>query len=322
MKKIRIIAVLLVCLCLLFSACSVEENPVDETTKNPSSTNNPSGNKDGDDTSNPKNLAPVDGSERFTNFDKKIAYDPDNDTKIALNGSSAEITGSGATISGNVVTITTEGTYILSGTFEGQIVVNTSKLEKVRLVLNGVNITNKTSATIYVMSADKVGITLVEGTENVLTDGTKYTGLNEKDEPNACVFSKDDLTINGYGSLTINGNYNNGITCKNDLKFVSGTIKVTATNNAIKAKDSFSANKGNFTIISYDDGIKVSNDTEAEKGYILIEGGTFSITAEDDALTAVSKVTITGGTVTTYCNGKSINCLGEVNVKEGSLVEK
>ena len=144
----------------------------------------------------------------------------------------------------------------------------------------------------------------------------------EKDEPTGCLFSKDDLTINGYGTLTVNGNYNNGIASKNDLKIVSGNITVTAKNNAIKGKDSFLMNSGTLVVNSDDDGIKVNEDEDISKGFICIEGGTVTVNAEDDALTAVYSVTITGGTVTTYVGGKAVNCTGTVNIAHGCLIEK
>ena len=271
----------------------------------------------------PRTLAPVPASDKFSVFDTTIAYDPDKCTKITLSDGATSVSGDGAEVSGDVITVKREGDYLVSGTLsDGQIVVSVEKTEKVRLILNGANITNKTQAAIYVTSADKVCVTLASGTVNTLTDGTKYTGLNEKNEPTACLFCKDDLTINGYGALVVNGNYNNGIATKNDLKIVSGSITVNARNNAIKGKDSFQMNSGTLVVNSDDDGIKVNEDSNVSKGFISIEGGTITITAGDDALTAVYSVTVTGGTITTYAGGKAVNCSGTVSIKEGCLIEK
>ena len=271
----------------------------------------------------PRTLEPVPASDKYTVFDTTIAYDPDKCTIIELSDGATRVSGIGAEVKGDIVTIGKEGEYLISGTLSnGQIVVSVEKTEKVRLILNGVSITNGSQAAIYVTSADKVGITLASGTVNTLTDGSKYTGLNEKNEPTACLFSKDDLTINGYGSLIVNGNYNNGIASKNDLKIVSGDVTVNAKNNAIKGKDSFQMNSGTLTVNSDDDGIKVNEDENVSKGFISIEGGRITITAEDDALTAVYSVTVTGGTITTYVGGKAVNCGGTVSIKEGCLIEK
>lgn len=271
----------------------------------------------------PRTLAPVEASDKFSGFDTTLAYDPDKCVKIQLSDGASAVTGEGATVSGDVITVNKPGEYIVSGTLSnGQIIVTVEKTEKVRLILNGVNITNQSQAAIYVTSSDKVGITLASGTVNTLTDGSTYTNLNEKDEPTGCLFSKDDLTINGYGTLVVTGNYNNGIATKNDLKIVSGNITVTAKNNAIKGKDSFQMNSGTLVVNSDDDGIKVNEDADISKGFISIEGGTITINADDDALTAIYSITVTGGKITTYVGGKSINCNGTVSIAEGCLIEK
>ncbi len=271
----------------------------------------------------PSTIPQVTASEQFTKFDTTIAYTPSECTKIDLAQDGTTVTGQGAVVNGNKITVNAAGSYLISGTLtDGQILVNVEKTEKVRLILNGVTVTNSTSACIYVMSADKVGITLAKGTENVFTDAKTYTDVDEKGNPNACIYSKDDLTINGYGSLTVNANFNNGIGCKNDLCFVTGTINVKAANNAVKAKDSFRMHDGTLTVQSDDDAVKVDGEDDISKGFIFIEGGTITLTAEDDGLTAVYNVTVTGGKITTYVGGKAVNCAGTVSIASGSLVEK
>ena len=318
--KYRFAVAAILAVVMTFAICACTENPGPSGTNKPAGTGTPSETAGADD---PSTLPQIEASDKFTKFDTTIAYNPAECTKIKLAQDATTVEGDGVTVAGNKITVGKAGTYIFTGTLtDGQILVNVEKTEKVRLVLAGVSITNNSQAAIYVVSADKVGITLASGTENVLTDGSKYTGLNEKSEPTACLFSKDDLTINGYGSLTVNGNYNNGIASKNDLKIVSGNITVTAKNNAIKGKDSFMMNSGTLVVNSDDDGIKVNEDEDISKGFICIEGGTITINAEDDALTAVYSVTITGGTVTTYVGGKAVNCTGTVNIASGCLIEK
>ncbi len=62
--------------------------------------------------------------------------------------------------------------------------------------------------------------------------------------PNAAIFSNDDLTINGGGSLTVDANYNNGIQSKDDLHITGGNISVTAVNDGIKGRDSIAVRDG------------------------------------------------------------------------------
>lgn len=75
-------------------------------------------------------------------------------------------------IPGSTVTITDEGTYILSGTLRnGRIVVDAVKTDKTQLVLIGVSIHSEASAPVSVLQADKVFIALAPGSSNVLSNG-------------------------------------------------------------------------------------------------------------------------------------------------------
>jgi hypothetical protein len=228
---------------------------------------------------------------------------------IVLEGDSITFNGSGATVNASTITITSAGTYSISGTLDdGQIIVDTEDGETVQLILNGVDIACSTSAPIYVINADKTVITLADGTENVVSDGDSYVFDDEEtDEPNATIFSKDDLTINGNGALTVTANYNNGITSKDDLKIASGVITINAVNDGLKGRDSIAIVDGMITIDAGGDGMQSSNEVDVEKGYIYIEGGVFDITAILDGIQAESVLKITGGDFTISSGGGSIN---------------
>lgn len=233
----------------------------------------------------------------YDSEDLETAVDSTATNTISLAGDTISVTGEGAVVNGSSVTIITAGTYTLSRTLNnGQILVETTDEDPVVLILNGINITNATSAPIYVSNAEKVVITLAEGTENVVTDGNTYLFADaETDEPNAAIFSKDDLTINGSGSLTVNANYNNGIVSKDDLKIVSGTITIHAVNDGLKGRDSIAIKDGNLTINAGGDGMQANNDEDTEQGYIAIEGGTITINAKLDGLQAETSLQISGG---------------------------
>jgi len=228
---------------------------------------------------------------------------------IELKEDSILFNGSGATVENTRITITSAGTYDISGTLnDGQIRVDTQDKEKVKLILNGVDLACSTSAPIYVSNAEKTVITLADGTENTVTDGTSYLFEDtESDEPNAAIFSHDDLTLNGSGSLTVKANYNNGITSKDDLKVTGGTLTINAVNDGLKGKDSVAIKDGMITINAGGDGIQANNDTDAEKGYISIEGGTINITAGLDGMQAETNLTVSGGDITISSGGGSIN---------------
>jgi len=247
-------------------------------------------------------------SVNFSDEDLNPGTDNSATSYIKLEGDTISSDGVGITVNGSILTITSAGIYNISGVLNnGQIVVNTEDEATVTLVLNGVNITNTSSAPIYVKSADKVVITLADGTDNAVTDGAEYVFENtDDDKPNAAIFSKDDLTINGNGSLTINANYNNGIATKDDLKITSGVITVNAVNDGIKGKNYIAVKDGTITINAGGDGMQSNNDEDATKGYVLIEGGTFNIIAGMDGIQAETKLDIKAGNITIVSGGGSV----------------
>ncbi len=225
---------------------------------------------------------------------------------IKLSGDSASADGDGVIIDGGSILINSTGTYSLSGTLnDGQIIVDVDSSEKVWIILNGVEITCSNSAAIYVKNSDKTIITLSEGTVNKLTDGAEYTFAEGEDEPSATVFSKDDLTINGKGSLIVTGNYKNGIQSKNDLAFTGGIITVNAANDGIKGKDSVCVKDAEITVVAGGDGIVSTNDSEESKGYIIVDSGSVTVTSTGDAIQAETDLTVNGGTISIVSGGGS-----------------
>ena len=130
------------------------------------------------------------------------------------------------TVENKTVRITEEGDYVLSGTLNGQVLIEAPEDAKVRLILNGVSIVSPEGPAIYEQQADKLIITLAEGTENNLTDGSPVT--DEDDTIGAALYAEDDLSINGQGTLTVNGTQKHGIQSKADLIIAGGAITITA----------------------------------------------------------------------------------------------
>ena len=239
----------------------------------------------------------------YSKRDLDASYDATQATYVTLadNASSAETyaheSASGVSISGNDVTITQAGTYVLSGNLtDGCVFVNIDKEEKCQLVLNGVSMSNSDGPCIYVMAADKAFITLAEGTQNTLADGSDYV-LNEDEEPTATIFSKDDLTLNGTGSLSITGNYRHAVRSKDDLVITGGTYAINAVEDALSGKDCLKICDGTFDVTCGEDALKSTNDSEEGRGFVAIDGGDFTISAGDDAVHAETLMRITAGTV-------------------------
>jgi hypothetical protein len=248
-------------------------------------------------------------SVEYDSDDLDSSADSSAKSYITLQGDSIAFEGSGATVDGATITITSAGVYSIGGTLDdGQIIVDTEDEGTVVLLLDGADIASSTSAPIYVLHAEKTVITLADGTENTVSDGDHYILEDtESDEPNAAIFSKDDLTINGSGSLTVNASYNNGIASKDDLKITGGSITVNAVNDGIKGKDSIAVRDGIITIDAGGDGMQSHNDTDAEKGYISIEGGTLAITAGLDGIQAETRLLVSGGDIAIVSGGGSVN---------------
>lgn len=244
--------------------------------------------------------------DEYTDEDLDDRWDIAISTVITLNGSSIEISGEGAKATGSVVTITRAGTYVISGTLtDGQIAVNAAESDTVRLVLNGANITCLTSAAIYESQAGKLIITLVEGTENTVVDGgSSFVYANTTDEePDAAIFSKDNLTINGSGTLSVNAGFNNGIGSKDNLLIANANLIVNAANHGVRGRDSVTVLDGNIKITAGADGIQSNNDKDTTKGWILIKGGTFDITAGNDGIQAETSLSISGGNLSIHAGG-------------------
>lgn len=234
----------------------------------------------------------------YTKRDQDSNYDEAAATIISLSGDSASVEGAGAVADGATVTVNAEGTYVVSGELaDGQLAVEVADSEKVQLVLAGATIHNESGPAIYVKNADKCFITLAEGTSNVLTDGADYELEEDSDEPYATLFSKDDLTLNGMGSLTVTSAYRHAVCSKDDLVITGGTYVVTSVEDALRGRDGVKILDGTFTLDAGEDAVKSNNDEEDERGFVVIDGGTFAVSAGDDAFHAETVCAINGGVI-------------------------
>lgn len=196
--------------------------------------------------------------------------------------------------SGQDVDITKEGLYVLSGdATDVTIRVNVDSSAKVQLVLDGLTIQNTDSAAIYVVSADKVFITTVAGSTNNLSVSGSFVADGDTNV-DAVVFSKDDLVLNGLGTLVINSTQN-GISSHDDIKVTGGTYQIDCKADAIEANDDVLVADGTFTITAGKDAIHAENDEDVTKGNVYIAGGSSTIQATGDGIQAQNAVQIDGG---------------------------
>lgn len=241
----------------------------------------------------------------FKSDDLDASFNASSSTLIQLSGSSAAVTGTGATVSGGTVTIAAAGTYILSGKLDdGQIIVSVSEKDLVRLVLNGADITSKTGSAIQVNEAKRFVLILADGTVNNVSDASSYANIDAAtNEPNAAIYSKADLTINGLGSLMVDANFAHGIVSKDNLKIVSGTITIDSVGDGLKGRDLVAIKDGTITIQAEGDGIQSTNADDDDKGNVVIVGGTITISSRLDGLQAEKVVQVNGGTIKITAGG-------------------
>lgn len=246
----------------------------------------------------------------FTKRDLDFSYDAENAVKIAMDGESVQLDGENAEecveVSEGEITIKKEGTYIVSGNYDNGVLIVDAADQKVQVVLENANITNDDFSCFYVENAKKVFLTLAKGSSNSFSDGASYVYANtEREDSDGAVFAKDDLTINGNGSLSITANYENGIVCKDDLKIVSAYISVDAVKNGIKGKDSLLIREAQLNVHAGNDGMKSDNDTDSTKGFVYIESGNFEIDAEMDGIQAETGLQIKDGIFSITSGGGS-----------------
>lgn len=254
-------------------------------------------------------------------------WDSADEINIMLADNAIQSESSDVTASGSIVTIGAPGSYRLSSSLSnGQVIVNTEEEGLVRLILDGVDIHNETGAAIFVENAEKVAVYLAANTENTLSDGTTYVLVDpESDEPNAALFSKADLTIDGDGSLRVTGNYNDAIASKDGLIINSGNLMISASDDGLRGKDYVLIRSATITIDVNGDGIKSDAAEDSSKGWIMIESGRLNIQAGMDGIDAETAVTIADGTLTVIAGDgtTATNFTSDVSmkgIKAGALI--
>ena len=275
-------------------------------------------------------------SEAYSDRDLDASYEESEAVQVDLN-----------TVTGDY-TITSAGIYVFSGTLaDGSIIVNAGEEDKVQIVLSNASITNSDGPAIYAVEADKVFVTAEDQTVNTISDGSSYAQDTFGNNPDAAIFARCDLTINGSGTLTVFGNYKFGIVGKDEVVITNATLLVTAVSDGIVGKDSVSINSGSITILAGGDGIVSENSDDTTLGSVLIDGGTIdiqttgtnadsakgikaqaalainggsiTIDAQDDALHSATSIAVTNGTITLSSNDDGIHSDDLVAISGGEI---
>ena len=255
----------------------------------------------------------------FTTNDQNGSWDTTGAAAITLTGDGASISGNGAYVYDGNVVIAEAGRYVLSGSLEdGSIIVDAHDSSKVWILLDGVEINCSDDACIQVDQADKVFLTLAEGSENTLISGSAYSDTALSDGTDGAIFAHDDLTINGSGSLTVTAQYSHGISANDDLVITGGTITISAVDDAIHVNDSIRIKDAAITATAGDDGLLTTN--EVENGYLYIESGTLDITASGDGIHTTGDITVAGGETNISAGDDGIHSDASVFVQSGTIL--
>lgn len=255
----------------------------------------------------------------FTDRDREIGYSVSDCETVTLSDSGSTSSSDAVSISGNTVTISDEGSYIVSGSLtDGQLVVNAENTDKVQIILDGVSITNSSSAAVYVMQADKVFITTANGSDNSLSVTGDYVQTDDN-TVDAAIFSKDDLTLNGAGTLTINADYGHGVVSKNDLVITSGIYDITSATSGLSGKDSVRIGGGEISIDAGVDGIHSENADDTTLGFMYIAGGSLNITAGSDGIDAMTSLTVVGGSISVTAGDDGLHADGQTLISGGTV---
>lgn len=292
-------------------ACSISGCSFDSFSKTTTETSSES-------SSSTTEITYLNADDMFTDRDKEVGYDEDTATAITLSDNASSCDSSSVSISDNTITITDEGTYLLTGSLsDGQVIVDADD-KKVQLVLDSVDINCDTSAALYVKAADKVFVTLASDSENTLSNTNDFVAIDDNNI-DAIIFSKDDLTLNGSGTLTVTAKYGHGIVSKDDLVITSGTYQITAAKHALSGQDSVRIADGILTLNAGTDGIHSENTDDDAKGFIYIANGDISITADSDGFDAEETLQVDGGNIEVYAGDDGLHSDDDLIITAGTI---
>ena len=271
-----------------------------------------SGTTAGTSTSNTAAGQTLDAQTHYTNED--LTWDSSDEKTIDLANPTAT---DGVSVENGTITITSGGTYRITGEYSGQVKIEAAKTDTVRLVLDNAKITNSTGAAINVVSAAEAIIYTAAGTTNTVADEANYTATGD-DDPDAAIYSTANLTLTGEGSLSVKGAYEEGIHTTGGLVIASGTLDVNAANTGIKGKDYVDITGGIVNVTAAQDGIKSTNTDDESLGFTRLSAGSVTISAGDDGLKAPHTLEISGGTLNIEKSNEGIEAQ-YINILDGDV---
>ena len=250
---------------------------------------------------------PAVDSNMFTKRDSRTDYDEAAAQYIDLDAQTGDLT------------LTEAGDYVLSGTLtDGSVIINASEDAKLHLILNGAHIASQSAAALYVISADKVFVTLADGSEN----GVSAAGDSAEDDyanVDAAIFARCDISFNGSGSLSVSSAKGHGIVSKDDLVFTGGSYMIQAANHGISGKDSIRIADGSFVVTAGKNCLDSDNDEDSDKGFIYIAGGSFDLSSGNDACHCFGDFDFLAGSMEISAADDGVHSDAALSVSGGSI---
>lgn len=243
--------------------------------------------------------------ELFTDRDSRTEYE-DQVATLVFDGNTLSGDVDAVVTSGSTVTLSDPGTFVLQGNFTGTILVDAPKDEKLQIVLDNIQIQGKETAPLYIRQADKVFITLKDGTNNTLIAPESFAAIDENNVDGA-IFSKADLTFNGSGSLILECTTGHGIVAKDDLAVCGGNYTVSCAGHGVQANDSIRIRQAQWQITAGKDGFHAENEEDSQLGFVYVESGNYTIDAQGDGISAGAWMQILDGSFAIVTGGGSVN---------------
>lgn len=313
-KKIISVFVLFALIISLVS-CTVGKGGTDNTAPSDQSEDTVTEGSDSSVTLSASEVPDLTLEDMFTERDGDFSYDVENCISVELTGDTATSDSPSVTVDSGTVTVTENKTHVFTGSLEnGMIIVDADENAKIQLVLNGVDISKDGCAAIYVKNADKVFVTAAENTVNRISSSGEFVQVDDNNV-DAAVFSKQDLTVNGEGTLEISSSNGHGIVSKDDIAIVGGDLTVNSAGHGIEAKDSIRTYCSTITVTSGKDGLHGESSDDAALGFVYINDCNISVQAQGDGISSSSYVQIDGGELDILTGGGSVN--GEKTSSDG-----
>lgn len=192
----------------------------------------------------------------------------------------------GVQVEGSAAVISTGGVYRVSGECDnGQVRITAA--DSVTLILDGLDLAAEGGA--IESSGGGLVISLAEGTHNRIRCSGAYA-----------LYSAENITINGSGSLLVKNSGGSALESGGDIKLCGGEISlVTSGDGIVSAGDIFAA-EGSVTVSSGGDGIRANSE-----GSLSVTGGSLAVTSAYDCVQTRGSVFVGGGSVKLNSGGGS-----------------